>query len=219
MHDLDRTYAELEPESFEFTAEDEYEGDYEGEYDGEYDGEVLDEADLQELAAELLSVSNEAELDQFLGGVIRKVGRAVGKVVRSPVGRHLGGVLKGVAKKALPMAGAAIGNYFVPGAGGAIGRKLGTAAGKAFGLELEGLSQEDAEFEVAKQFVRLAADATNRVLSTPEGANAAAAAKRAVSKALRRHAPGLRFETGATGAQATSGRWVRRGNTIILYGV
>ena len=39
-----------------------------------------------ELAAELLGVASEAELDRFLGDLIKKAGRAVGQFVKSPVG-------------------------------------------------------------------------------------------------------------------------------------
>jgi hypothetical protein len=78
-------------------------------------------------------------------------------------------VLKSVAKTALPMAGGALDNLVLPGVGGATGGKLASAAGSMFGLELEGLSQDDREFEVAKQYVRLAGDATKIALSAPPG--------------------------------------------------
>ncbi|MBK6506124.1 MAG: hypothetical protein IPG02_10755 [Ignavibacteria bacterium] len=42
-----------------------------------------------------------------------------------------------------------------PGLGTAIGGALGSAASNMFELELEGLSQEDREFETAKAYVRL----------------------------------------------------------------
>lgn len=211
MHDLDRTYRETDGEAFnyEFTAEQESEG-------------VLGEDELNELATELLGVSQEEELDQFLGNLIRKVGSAVGKVVRSPIGQALGGVLKTVAKKALPMAGAALGNLVVPGLGGAFGAKLGSMAGNALGLELEGLSQEDAQFEVAKQFVRIASDAVNNALSQPHAqGNPRQAAVRAMDQALQRHAPMMISQ--GVGKMAThgaqSGRWIRKGHHIVLFGV
>ena len=47
-------------------------------WSGESDSEVLSETDELEMAAELLAVTNEQELDQFLGDLIRKVGRTVG---------------------------------------------------------------------------------------------------------------------------------------------
>ena len=53
-------------------------------------GGVFDESDELELAGQLLEIQDEAELDQFLGDLIRKAGRAVGKAVRSPTGQALG---------------------------------------------------------------------------------------------------------------------------------
>ena len=56
----------------------------------------------------LLGVANEEELDHFLGDLIKKAGRAVGKFVKSPVGKAIGGVLKTAAKTALPLAGTGV---------------------------------------------------------------------------------------------------------------
>ena len=66
---------------------------------------VFNEQDEMELAAELLDVSNEQELDQFLGDLIRKAGSAIGSVVNSPIGKAVGGALKAAAGKVLPIAG------------------------------------------------------------------------------------------------------------------
>lgn len=224
MHDLDRTLGRtnMETETFEFTGEEETFGEFQGEFQGESQGEyqeVFQEAELQELAAELLSVSNEQELNHFLGDLIKKAGSAVGKFVKSPIGQQLGGMLKGVAKQALPMAGAALGNLVLPGVGGAIGGKLASAAGSMFGLELEGLSQEDREFEAAKQFVRLAADATKTAVTAPSAANAAAVARDAVTQAAQKFAPGLVTGSNGRSGGGLTGRWVRRGRRIVIYGV
>ena len=107
------------------------------------------------------------------------------------------------------------GNYFGGPAGGAIGGKLASAVGRIFGLELEGMSGEDQEFEVARRFVRLAASAAQK----------AAAARSAVAAAARRHAPGLlspsvggTLSTAYGGGRARWGRWVRRGRKIIVLG-
>jgi len=207
MHDMDRRYLEAESEAFEFTAE------------GEFSGEIFGEGEINELATELMSVSSEVELDHFLGGLIKKVGGAVGRFVKSPLGQQLGGMLKGVAKQALPMVGSALGNLVVPGVGGMIGGKLASAAGSALGLELEGLSQEDREFEVAKQFVRLASDATRTALAAPQTASASAVARDAIAKAAQRYAPGLLGSPSGQPNGGLSGRWVRRGRKIVLYGV
>src|SRR5262245_11837930 len=128
MHDIDRTRQESERgldalEGVGFETFGEYgPGEYSGEYAGEYGaGEAAFEAmqseagvygETQEmaLAAELLELTNEQELNQFIGDLIKKAGKAVGGIVKSPIGQALGGVLKQAAKTALPMAGAALGN-------------------------------------------------------------------------------------------------------------
>ena len=88
-------------EAFGFTTEHEF---------GEGAGiGVFTEAEEMELAAEFLEVTDEQELEQFIGDLIRKAGKAIGKFAHSSVGKALGGVLKTVASKALPIAGGALG--------------------------------------------------------------------------------------------------------------
>jgi len=177
---------------------------------------VFNEQDEMELAAELLEVTNEQELEAFLGGLIGGAGKTLGGLVKGPIGKSLGDALKGIAKKALPMAGGALGTFFGGPVGTALGSSLGSMAGQALGLELEGLSAEDREFETARQFVRLAGDAVRNALEAPPGANSAAVAQQAVADAGRIHAP--TFVGGQPPSQSRSGRWVRRGNKIVLFG-
>jgi len=203
MHNIDRTTSEFEFENefeyegegeFEFEGEGEFEfeGEYEGEGEFEFEGELEGEALELELATELLGVSNEQELEQFLGKLFKKVGKGVSNFAKSGVGKSLLGGLKTIAKKALPIAGGALGNFLVPGLGGAIGSKLGSAASNLFELELEGLSNEDREFEVARRFVRLATDATKKATTAARaGAPPKVAAASALKRAAANHAPGL----------------------------
>ncbi|HXI59484.1 MAG TPA: hypothetical protein VNO55_25630 [Polyangia bacterium] len=219
MHDLDRTMGRTNMESFEF------QGEEESEFQGEEESGVFHEEELNELATELLSVSNDRELQQFLGDVFKRVGSAVGSFVKSPVGQQLGGMLKDVARQALPVVGSALGNMVVPGVGGMIGGKLASTAGSMFGLELEGLSHEDRDFEVAKQYVRLAADAAQNAAQVAAGVNAAQGAKAALAEAAKKFAPGLiqvvdsQSMGSVPGIAGATGRWVRKGRKIILYGV
>jgi len=181
-------------------------------FEEEYTGEagVFSEAELMELATELLEVSDENELDQFLGKLIKRAGRAVGKFVKSPAGKAIGGVLKGVAKKALPIAGGAVGGFFGGPLGAQLGSGLASAAGSAFGLEAYEMNEQDEQFEGAKQFVKMAGDTVQQALATG-GANAAAAAQAAAQK----HLPGL---FGGRGGQAggKSGKWIRQGRNILV---
>lgn len=220
MHDIDRTQGEFEPETdaleadtFEFTEEAELS-------DTEAESPFSEEEEM-ELTADLLEITDEAELDQFLGKFIKRGWRGIKKFAGSPVGRALGGILKGVAKKALPILGGAAGSFFGGPVGATIGSKLAGGAGKLFGLELEGLSPEDQEFEVARQFVRFAGAAAKRAALASPTADPQATARAAVTAAARRFAPGLLRQPAppAVGISGRSGRWIRRGRKIILLGV
>lgn len=192
------------------------------EWSGEATGEMVSEGELMELAAELLEVRDEQELDQFLGNVFKKVRAFAG----STAGKAVGGMLKGVLKKALPIAGGVAGTFFGGPVGASIGSKLGSMAGNLFEMELEGLSQEDREFEAAKQFARFATEAVQNAASLP-GGNPVAIARSAIAAAAQRHAPGLLnsspssmspMRSNSVGtARPRSGRWRRIGpNKIIV---
>ena len=219
MHNIDRTLSEFEPEYEQLEGEN-----FELEDNEDREAAVFSEAEEMELASELLSVSNEQELEQFLGGLIRKAASAVKKVVKSPLGNSLGGLLKGAVKKVLPMAGSAVGTFLGGPLGTAVGGQLASAAGSALGLELEGMSQEDQEFEVARRLVKLAGEATKTATQIASSQDPASAARTAVVAAARKHAPGLVRPSGSTtpsfnGGGAHGGRWIRRGGKIILLGV
>jgi len=145
----------------------------------------LSEEEEIDAAGELLNVSNEEELDQFLGDLVNTVGGAAKRFVASPVGQQVVGVLKDAAHQALPMVGAALGGAVGGPTGARIGSQVAQTAGQVFGLELEGLSPEDQEFEVARRFVRFASSTTHH--SARRGWSAQTSARHAA----RRHAPGL----------------------------
>jgi hypothetical protein len=221
MYESENTF-EFDPEMSSFESE-QYESDQFENEQFEFEeaewGEVFNESEVIELTAELMDVTNEEELDLFLGKLIKKAGSAIKKVVKSPIGRAVGGVLKGVAKKALPIAGGALGTYFGGPLGAKIGSGLASAAGKALGLELEALSQEDREFEGGKQFVRFAANTVKNAVSAPASIDPRRAAQAAVTKAAQKYAPvllGAGAGAGASMGKGRSGRWIRRGRNIII---
>jgi uncharacterized protein (DUF697 family) len=154
---------------------------------------IFADEQAEEFATRLLELTDEAELESFLGDLIGSAGRALGKIVNAPAVRAIGKVLKSVAKKALPIAGGVIGGMYGGPLGAQLGSGLGSAAGRIFGLELEGLSPEDREFQASKQFVRFAAETVRNALVRPER-NATSAAREAAIVAARTHAPGLIFE-------------------------
>jgi uncharacterized protein (DUF697 family) len=181
---------------FENNNEFEYNNEMYGETSYEMNGEIshnegtFNEVTEMELASELLSIQSEMELDQFLGKLFKKAVGAAKNFARSSTGKALGGMLKGLAKKALPIAGKALGSFIAPGIGTAIGGAIGTAASNLFELELEGLSAEDREFETARAFVRFAGNSAKRATST-RAANPSSAARTAIVNSARRYAPGL----------------------------
>ena len=216
MHDLDRVQiGGRETETYEFGG-------------GGGGGRIFNEQQEWELASELLEVGNEQEFEQFLGNLISKAGRAVGSFISSPTGQAIGGVLKNAAGQLLPMAGQAIGGYFGGPTGAQIGGQLAQAAGGALGLEAEA---EEREWEAATTFVRLAGETVRNAASAPQGANPMAISQSALAQASQAHAPGLvappeamggamggPYGGGAPMGGGRSGRWIRRGGKIVLFG-
>lgn len=194
---------------------------------GPWSGEIalespFDEAEELELATQLLEINDEAELDQFIGKLLKKAWGGIKKIARP-----LGGVLKAVAKKALPFVGGALGSLIpIPGVGTAVGTALGSAVSKALEAELETIEPEDREFELARRFVRLAGAAAQHAANMQPGQNPQALAQHAVLAAARQLLPptaSMAGETtfpsaGATGGRRR-GRWIRRGNAITLIGL
>jgi hypothetical protein len=196
--------------------------DQEGEAgDFEAEGEAQDDRET-ELAAEMLSVSDEQELDEFFSKLLRGARGVLG----SPAGQKLKDLLRKTARTALPLAGQAVGGYFGGDRGAAFGGKVAAAGGQLFGLELEGLSGEDTEMQVARRFVRFAGDAAQRLSASGSNGKPYQAAKDAFLAAARRHAPGIisrisgGTSTAATaGSSRTEGRWIRRGRKILVLGI
>jgi hypothetical protein len=209
MNAFESTHDEFEAGEFE-SDHFEFESDHESFGESGLEN-PLNEAEEMELATELLGVSSEQELDQFLGKFLKKAWGGIKKVAASP----LGGMLKGLAKKALPFVGSALGSFIpIPGVGTMIGRAVGTAASNLLEFESEGMSPEDQEFELARRFVRLASTAATECANAPEGRNPQAAA----AAALQNAASQLGNQQPGSSRHKPGGRWYRRGNKIVLLG-
>lgn len=200
-----------------------------GEYEFPSFGEMayeapFSEAEEMDLAAELLSVASEEELDLFLGKLVKGAFRGLKKVGRfaSKIAKPLGGVLKGVAKAALPFVGGALGSFIpIPGVGTALGSALGGALSKALEMELGELSQDEQEFEIARRFVRLAGTAARQAAQASPDEDEQEMLEMALIDAARRHLPKLPpipYPSPASGQGARTGRWVRRSNGIVVFG-
>lgn len=206
MHDIDQVQLEEAGPPFGLR-EQLYEEESEDflEYEDEDEQPELGETAEIELASQFLEITGEMELEQFLGDLLRSVTGAASDFARSREGRQIGGILKQAAGRVLPVVGRAAGR--AAGArlaratggsperyrdlGGQAGDAISAAAKRFFGLELEGISPEDQEFEVARQFVRFAGDAIRNCLDRAGTGPAAQVARQAVVSAAKQLAPGL----------------------------
>jgi hypothetical protein len=196
----------------------------------EVDGELgfespLSEAEEIDLAAELLSVSSEEELDQFLGKFFKRIGsglKKAGRFIGKRVLPVLGKGLKTLAKVALPIAGKVAGSFIpIPGVGTAIGGAIGTAVSQALELEFSGVSAEETELEMARRFVRMATTAAQRAAVASPDIDAEVVVNEAIVSAARKHLPYFRLrKSERSGMPVTTqqGRWIRRDRQIVLLG-
>ena len=153
-----------------------------------------------ELAHELLEITSEEELEEFLGKLVSKVAKGASSFMKSGVGKAIGGVLRNVAKTALPMVGSAIGSFVAPGVGTAIGGKLGSMASKLLEAEeLETMGESEAEFEAARRYVRWAAGTVRNGQRAPSGVPPRTVARSAAVSSARRYAPSLLRPGGGPG--------------------
>jgi hypothetical protein len=177
---------------------------------------VFDESQELELAASLLEVVNDEQLDQFLSDLIRKGGAAAGSVTPSDV-KAISDVLKGAIYKMMPIRSMEHGSTMHSSVGAQLGSGLSSLAGQVLGLELEGLSPEDREFEATRQFVRFAGDTVKNAGEDSKRTNPQEMAHRAAAEAAETYAPGL-FADGHHVAN-NRGRWILCRDKIILFGV
>jgi hypothetical protein len=203
-----------------------------GQYAPASGGSIFNEDAHMNLAAELMDVNSEQELDNFLGDLISGAANAVGSFISSPTGQALGSGLKSVAKQLLPVAGQALGGYVGGGAGSQVGGALGSAAAGLLDSEVE-----EQEWEAANTFVKLAGEAAKKAAEMPPGADPHAVAEHAIVEAAKIHAPHLvaaltgegNGTSGHCGCQhhphhhgetrRHAGRWYRHGEKIVLVGV
>jgi hypothetical protein len=198
----------------------------EGEEYGESEGEQ------EALAAELMELETEEEFESFIMKILRKAASRVGGYINSQTGKSVGSLLKGAARQVLPVADQALGGGD-QGAGeygeGEYEQEYGGEG------EFDQGEAEEQEWEAARTFVRLADEAGKVAAQTPPDAPPDVVANNAVTQAAQVHAPALLAPpSGAMMAppprrpfpgsmpgygRRRSGRWVRRGNQILLLGV
>jgi uncharacterized protein (DUF697 family) len=217
MHDIGRIQLEGDLEMGNYEAE-------QFEWAGETDA-VFSEVEEMELASQLMEVSDEQELDQFLGDLIRRAGRALGGFVNSPAGQAIGGILKGAVRQILPQAAGALGTFIGGPLGAQVGSGLASIASNELGMEAETWNQEDREYEGARHFVRVAADTVRNTMAMGPEAEPMEAAQAGIAQSAQMLAPGLLQSASPPPEEMRRhgggyrGRWKRHGNKIVLYGV
>ncbi len=222
MQTIDQEFETYDPELDAFEADElESEADFEQTYESEFEN-ALSEDEVDALAAELLEITDEEELDLFLGKVFKKAWRGIKKVGRKVV-RPLGRVVKGMAKKALPALGGALGSFIpVPGVGTAVGTALGSALSRTFEMEFEGMDPDQQEFEMARRFVKVAGATARKAALTPPTVNPVSAVKSAALSAIKKQnlISSSKFPQKIQSRMGSNrtGRWERRGRTIVLLG-
>jgi hypothetical protein len=174
-----------------------------------------------ELASGLLDVTSETELDTYLNGLVTDAARAAGGTLTAGSTRALVSGLKRTAIQTLPTLRSVLGADLEPARG--LGQSPAAGAARVYGLELEGLSAEDRDYEIARQFVRFAQAATGQAAPPVAERRAVPAPGSTVSAALdgaaRVFAPGLLPRGPTLLTSPPSGPWVRRENAIVLSGI
>ena len=125
--------------------------------------------------------------------------------ISSPVGRALAGTLKNVAQQAHCRWRPARWATSCCPASAADRLRLGSMASQMFELELEAMDEQEAEYEVARRYVRLASTAAKQAARAPRSAPAGA-----VAKAARHHrGPAARPRSAARHARRRGARRAR----------
>jgi hypothetical protein len=151
-------------------------------------------ADERRHAAELLERIDDGELEAYLVELIDRAGAPPDRSVRRALASTLGHAARRVFRY----------GSTTPAA----------VASRIFGLELEGLSQEDQTFEIARHFVRFASDAAHRAGRIERTGSPVPDARRALTSAARVLAPGLL--PASAGKDRSTGVWFRRANELVV---
>jgi hypothetical protein len=162
-----------------------------------------------ELVHELLSVSNEQELENFLGDIWNAAKRVYNSPQGQAIKKDFVAGAKSFGKKMLPSVGRNLGQYI----GGNTGANIG---GKLAGAASNWLFNEVGETEAVDylRVVRKAAKYLNKALS--EGADGAP--RSMVTQAINQAARPILSKRRGSFTSKKQGRWFRQGNQLVLRG-
>lgn len=173
-------------------------------------GEAGDEGAL---AAEFLELATDAELERFFGQL---VGSAAGGLPPSAT-RMLRGALRGLARKT---------QFLARKAEAAARRDSCDVAARGHVswfrdmFDEETIPERDVDHEIARRLVRIARHAAGHVAQDARRATDPFEAVRAALRcAVTTCLPGLVEGSSGWASAARSGRWIRRGNRMVIVGV
>lgn len=201
MHDIDRTSFEISDEELP---------------GGTFD-RPFSEAELDEMATDLLQIRDEAELDQFLPAILGAATKVLPFLVKSPVGKALTGILKDAVISGVPALG---GLFRSRSRAPQIGSDVGAAVRSE--LDWEGVPADSHDIEAAKKIIAIGGSAARELAQQPPNAPPQAVVDAVQNAAQQQGVPAnvpAPQDAPSPAEPPTSGRWFRRGRTIVLEGL
>lgn len=175
-----------------------------------------------EMAYELLNTENEAELNHFLGGLVKKAWSGVKSLYNSPAGQALKGQIianaKSLGRRALPSLANKVGRYVGGDTGAQLGDRFSNWATNRYLNEYETGEPSEQDVAAARGIVRMTDQAARQVADMVQsGQSVGRQAGREAVLANAGHLQGAAHGNHTSAKQ--SGTWHRRGNKIILSGI
>ncbi|WDZ82901.1 hypothetical protein [Micromonospora cathayae] len=114
-----------------------------------------------EFATRLLDATGEDELDRLVADLLGSAPRGGARFARTREGRQIGGILRDAASRVQPILSRGRDRPVGWNTGRGPVDPVAPAARRYFGVNVEGLSPEDQELELARSFVRFAREAVH----------------------------------------------------------
>lgn len=180
--------------------------------------EFEEESYEMEMAYELLNTQSEAELNHFLGGLIKKAWSGAKSLYHSPAGQALKGQIiagaKSLGRRALPSLTNKLGQY-AGAEGSQLADRFGSWISNRYLNEQETGGPSEQDVAAARGIVRMTKQAARQVADAVQsGQPVGRQAGHEAVMANAGHLQGL-----ANRNTKHSGTWHRRGDKIILSGV
>jgi hypothetical protein len=172
--------------------------------------ELLSNAEVQEIAEYLLCSVDDRDRDHAINAMINHAVGRTGGEFETGFGEALGGLLKSLGRRCLPPP-------LMAGTGRPLAR---TTSGVPLGVDTRGLSEAEAEIEIARRFVQLGSEAVRNIAEYSDPVDPQTLAAAALETATHAYTPGVLavpgpatdrgIGSGELGFAPTTGRWPAR---------